>query len=102
MYKSGLIFVYMGQYSRLLVGMSFFKDGAGIETVYFDRNINMAHFILGFTFFQKQEYHKLGEGEWNRMQAYSNNLVQFSKLSPIALKGQESKKHFEDILQALI
>lgn len=91
----------MGQYSRLLVGMSFFKDGEGIETVYFDRNINIAHFVLGFNFFQKHDYHKSGEAEWNRLQAYSNNLTRFSKLSPIALKGQESKKDFEDILNAL-
>lgn len=102
MYKSGLIFIYMGQYSRLLVGMSFFKDGEGIDTIYFDRNINITHFVLGFTFFKKKDYHKLGESEWLKIQANSNGLIRFSELSPIALKGQESKSDFEDILQALI
>jgi hypothetical protein len=102
MYKSGLIFIYIGAYSRLLIGMSFFKDGDGIETVYCDRNINISEFILGFTFFEKKDYHAFGEGYWSNMQEHSNNLIQFSKLQPIALTGKESKSDFEDILHALI
>jgi hypothetical protein len=102
MYKSGLIFIYMGHYSRFLVGMSFFKDGLGIETVYCDRNIELAQKYLGFEYFAKVQFHEYGEVEWSRFRIYFNNLTRFSELTPIALKGKESKKDFEDILNALI
>lgn len=102
MYKSGLIFIYMGNYSRLLVGMSFFKDEAGVETVYCDRNIELAQKYFGVEWFRKTQFHEYGKDGWNMLRGYCNNSIRFSELTPIALNGKESKEDFEDILNVLI